>query len=86
MDRKKFFTAASWFVAVAIVVLGLLFLMSGLLEDHLVDLLVFIGMHFIISDLVKSYKKEKQKKYLGYIIFFFFVSLGYVVYFFSKSS
>ncbi len=82
MNKGKLVKTLSWFLAAVAVFALILFLMSGLLEDHLFDFLLFVGMLFIISDLVKRYKTEKKKWHVSAIAFFALVTIVYVVYFF----
>ncbi|MCX6182953.1 MAG: hypothetical protein NT150_13610 [Bacteroidetes bacterium] len=85
MNKANLLKGASWFIAVVAVLSLILFLVSGLLKDHLFDLILFVGMLFIISDLLKKYKAEKKKWHIPAIIFFAAVSVLYIVYFFVVS-
>jgi hypothetical protein len=84
MNKGNLVKGLSWFLAATAVFALILFLVSGLLEDHLFDFLLFVGMLFIISDLVKRYKTEKKKWHISAIVFFAGLSLLYVVYFLIK--
>lgn len=85
MNKANLVKGTSWFLAVVAVLSLILFLVSGLLNDYLFDFLLFVGMLFIISDLVKKYKTEKKKWHLPAIIFFAVVSVLYIVYFFMAA-
>ncbi len=82
MNKANLVKGISWFAALIAVFSLILFLASGLIEDHLFDLILFVGMLFIISDLVKRYKTEKKKWHISAIVFFALVSVAYAAYFF----
>lgn len=81
MNKANLLKGASWFIAVAAVFSLILFLASGLLEDHLFDLILFVGMLFIISDLLKRHKAEKKKWHIPALVFFTLVVVLYLIYF-----
>ena len=84
MNKANLVKGASWFFAVAGVVTLLIFLTSGLLENHLFDLLLLVAMLFIISDIVKKYKAEKKKWHLPALVFFLLICALDVIYFALK--